>query len=403
MNDQAILRVSNLTVDFDDGLCLTRALHGVDIALAPHDALGIVGESGCGKSITWLAVLGLLGQRARVRGSARFGREELLGAAEESLSRVRGGRIAMIFQDPSSALNPVHSVGRQLGEALRLHRGLKGAAARAEMRRLLDRVGIGNAGRRLDEYPHELSGGMNQRVMIAMTLAGEPDILIADEPTTALDVTIQAQILELIAEIRAEEGMALVLISHDLGVVAELAERVMVMYCGRVVESAPVADVFDRPAHPYTRGLLDALPSLHGPRAPLTAIPGTVPQPRRLPPGCSFAPRCAFAVPACQVAVMYLGRIVEIGAPEDVFHAPAHPYTRALVSAIPDPRRRGRRGILLTGDPPNPIDLPTGCAFHKRCPDARAACAAIRPALLPVGERKVACHLVHPPGLGSRG
>lgn len=303
MNDQAILRVSNLTVDFDDGLCLTRALHGVDIALAPHDALGIVGESGCGKSITWLAVLGLLGQRARVRGSARFGREELLGATEESLSRVRGGRIAMIFQDPSSALNPVHSVGRQLGEALRLHRGLKGAAARAEMRRLLDRVGIGNAGRRLDEYPHELSGGMNQRVMIAMALAGEPDILIADEPTTALDVTIQAQILELIAEIRAEEGMALVLISHDLGVVAELAERVMVMYCGRVVESAPVADVFDRPAHPYTRGLLDALPSLHGPRAPLTAIPGTVPQPRRLPPGCSFAPRCAFAVPACRAAV----------------------------------------------------------------------------------------------------
>lgn len=351
MNDQAILRVSNLTVDFDDGLCLTRALHGVDIALAPHDALGIVGESGCGKSITWLAVLGLLGQRARVRGSARFGREELLGATEESLSRVRGGRIAMIFQDPSSALNPVHSVGRQLGEALRLHRGLKGAAARAEMRRLLDRVGIGNAGRRLDEYPHELSGGMNQRVMIAMALAGEPDTLIADEPTTALDVTIQAQILELIAEIRAEEGMALVLISHDLGVVAELAERVMVMYCGRVVEQPAAPLRFRRVKSPSctSAGSWKSVPRRTSSMRPPTPIRGRSSRRSR------------------------------------------------------DPRRRGRRRILLTGDPPNPIDLPTGCAFHKRCPDARAACAAIRPALLPVGERKVACHLVHPPGLGSRG
>ncbi len=300
---EAILEISNLTVDFDDGRSLTRALHGLDIALSANEALGIVGESGCGKSITWLAALGLLGRRARVAGSVRFGRDELLGSAEGILSRIRGGRIAMIFQDPSSALNPVHSIGRQIGEALKRHRGLEGSSAQAEMRRLLDRVGIGNAGRRLNEYPHELSGGMNQRVMIAMALAGEPDVLIADEPTTALDVTIQAQILDLIAEIRAEEGMALVLISHDLGVVSEIAERVMVMYCGRAVESASVTDIFERPAHPYTRGLIDALPSLHGPRKPLKAIPGSVPQPGQLPQGCTFAPRCTLATAACEQAV----------------------------------------------------------------------------------------------------
>lgn len=299
---EPLLEISGLTVDFDDGRGLARAVHGVDLTLWHREAVGVVGESGCGKSVTWLAVLGLLGARAGVGGSARLDGAELIGRPETELAHVRGRRVAMIFQDPSSALNPVHRVGRQIGEVLGLHRGLVGAAARAEVARLLDRVGIGAARRRLDEYPHELSGGMNQRVMIAMALAGEPDILVADEPTTALDATIQAQILELIAEIREHEHMALVLISHDLGVVAEVAERVAVMYAGRIVETAATGDVFDRPAHPYTRGLLDALPTLHGPRQRLRAIPGSVPALNDLAPGCAFAPRCPLAAAVCRAA-----------------------------------------------------------------------------------------------------
>ncbi len=229
--------------------------------------------------------------------------EELLAAPPARLDRVRGGRVAIIFQDPMSSLNPVHRVGRQVMEALRLHRGLEGNAARAEARRLFDQVGIPDPARRLDAYPHEMSGGQNQRVMIAMALAGQPELLVADEPTTALDVTIQAQILELLAQIRRETGMALVLISHDLGVVAETVERVCVMYAGRIVEEASVAQLFAAPAHPYTRGLLGALPPIEGERRPLTAIPGGVPDPRAMPPGCAFAPRCALHGAECDAAL----------------------------------------------------------------------------------------------------
>ncbi len=208
----------------------------------------------------------------------------------------------MIFQDPTSSLNPAHRVGSQIMESLTTHRGMSGSAARAEARRLLERVHIADAGRRMQAYPHELSGGMNQRVMIALALAGQPDLLVADEPTTALDVTIQAQILDLLNEMRRDTGMALVIISHDLGVVAELADRVAVMYAGRVVEEAPVARVFD-PAHPYTRGLLAALPELAGERRKLNAIPGQVPGLWALPTGCAFAPRCVDRQPACGAAV----------------------------------------------------------------------------------------------------
>jgi peptide/nickel transport system ATP-binding protein len=209
----------------------------------------------------------------------------------------------MIFQDPSSSLNPVHRIGRQIVEALKLHRGLTGASANAEAARLLDRVGIANATRRLREYPHEMSGGMNQRIMIAMALAGEPDLLIADEPTTALDATIQAQILDLLTELRRDSGMALVLISHDLGVVADMSDRVAVMYGGRVIEEADTGSLFDSPAHPYTKGLIAALPDIDGPRRRLESIPGTVPAPDQLPPGCSFAPRCAIASKICDARV----------------------------------------------------------------------------------------------------
>jgi peptide/nickel transport system ATP-binding protein len=298
-----LIELRGLTVDFDTGARVVRALHGVDLAIAPGEAVGLVGESGCGKSVTWLAALGLLGARARVAGEVRLDGRDLIGAPVADLEAVRGRRIAMIFQDPSASLNPVHRIGRQLTEALRLHRALDGVAAAAEAVRLLDRVGIADARRRLGDYPHELSGGMNQRVMIAIALAGAPALLVADEPTTALDATIQAQILELLREIRRDTAMAMILISHDLGVVAEATERVGVMYAGRIVEEAPVATLFARPAHPYTRGLLAALPDLAGPPRRLSAIPGAVPAPGRLPPGCSFAPRCARADAPCAARV----------------------------------------------------------------------------------------------------
>jgi peptide/nickel transport system ATP-binding protein len=278
------------------------ALRGIDLDVAPGEAVGLVGESGCGKSVTWLAALGLLPARAVVAGSVRIGGEELLNAPPSVLEGVRGGRIAMIFQDPASSLNPVHRIGRQIAEALALHQGMTGASAQAEAKRLLDQVGMPDASRRLNAYPHELSGGQNQRVMIAIALAGRPELLVADEPTTALDVTIQAQILDLLQALRRETGMALVLISHDLGVVAETCGRVAVMYAGRIVEQAPTSRLFAAPTHPYTQGLLGALPPLDGPRRPLSAIPGGVPEPWAMPPGCAFAPRCAHRSAACDTA-----------------------------------------------------------------------------------------------------
>lgn len=290
-----LLEITGLQVAFDQ----VPVLRGINLSLRRGEALGMVGESGCGKSVTWLAALGLLGARARTAGSVRFAGEELLHAPARHLEQVRGRRIAMIFQDPTSALNPVRTVGDQIGEALQLHRGMDRRSALNETRRLLDQVGIPDAARRLGGYPHEFSGGQNQRVMIAMALAGQPDILIADEPTTALDVTIQAQILKLLQEIQRERGMALVLISHDLGVVAEICERVLVLYAGHIIEEAPAVRLFDHPTHPYTRGLVGALPNLDGPRQRLAAIPGVVPSPADLPPGCPFAPRCDLRTDRC--------------------------------------------------------------------------------------------------------
>ncbi len=229
-----LVEISNLKVAFDG----VPVLHGIDLSIERGEAVGLVGESGCGKSVTWLAALGLLPKKASISGSVLLEGTELLTASRSTLEGVRGGRIAMIFQDPSSSLNPVIRVGRQIEEAVRLHRNLKGSAARAEALRLMELVGIPDAGRRIDNYPHEFSGGQNQRLMIAMALAGNPDILIADEPTTALDATIQAQILDLLAALRAETGMAVVFISHDLGAVSQICERVSVMYAGRIVEQA---------------------------------------------------------------------------------------------------------------------------------------------------------------------
>jgi peptide/nickel transport system ATP-binding protein len=294
-----LIAIRDLAVSFDG----VPALRGIDLDVPAGGALGMVGESGCGKSVTWLAALGLLPGRARVTGSVKLGGEQILSAAPATLDRVRGGRVAMIFQDPASSLNPVHRLGTQVAEALRLHRGITGGAARAEAKRLFDQVGIPDAARRLDAYPHELSGGQNQRVMIAMALAGQPELLVADEPTTALDVTIQAQILDLLNRLRRETGMALVLISHDLGVVSETCEQVAVMYAGRIVEQAPAATLFANPTHPYTQGLLAALPPIDGPRRPLAAIPGGVPEPWAMPRGCAFAPRCPKVRGGCDARI----------------------------------------------------------------------------------------------------
>lgn len=290
-----LVELRDLKVSFDG----VQVLHGIDLDVKRGEAIGLVGESGCGKSVTWLAALGLLPGKARISGSVQIDGRELVGQPRSALEAVRGGRIAMIFQDPSSSLNPVLRIGRQITEALALHRNLKGEAAKMEALRLMDMVGIPDARRRFDLFPHEFSGGQCQRLMIAMALAGKPDLLVADEPTTALDATIQAQILDLLIALRRETGMATVFISHDLGAVSQVCERVLVMYAGRVVEQGEIGALFDAPRHPYTRGLFDAIPRLDGERRRLVPIHGTVPDPRRLPQGCAFAPRCSSAIDAC--------------------------------------------------------------------------------------------------------
>ncbi|MBR0859469.1 ABC transporter ATP-binding protein [Bradyrhizobium liaoningense] len=302
-----LVSIRDLRVAFNG----VQVLRGIDVSLQKGEALGLVGESGSGKSVTWLAALDLLPRHAQVTGSVRLDGREILGAPAAELDQVRGGRVAMIFQDPASALNPVLTIRRQLCEVLALHRDLSGDALKAEARRLLDLVGIPDAARRLEAYPHEFSGGQVQRIMIAMALAGNPDLLVADEPTTALDATIQAQILELLSTVRREMGMAMVLISHDLGVVAENCDRVAVMYAGRIVEEAPSNQLFADPVHPYAQGLIGALPPLDGPRRRLTAIPGTVPDPASMPSGCAFAPRCTLATEPCGFAAPSLAPIAE--------------------------------------------------------------------------------------------
>ncbi|WHA44051.1 ABC transporter ATP-binding protein [Agrobacterium larrymoorei] len=291
-----LVELRDLKVAFDG----VQVLHGIDLDVARGEAIGLVGESGCGKSVTWLAALDLLPGKAKINGSVKVDGQEILGASRSVLESVRGKRIAMIFQDPSSSLNPVLRVGRQITETLAIHRGLLGETAKAETLRLLDMVGIPDARNRIDLFPHEFSGGQCQRLMIAMALAGEPDVLVADEPTTALDATIQAQILDLLIALRAETGMATIFISHDLGAVSQVCERACVMYAGRIVEQGSIETLFDNPRHPYTRGLFDAIPRLDGPRTKLIPIPGTVPHPRDLPYGCSFSPRCSHVALDCR-------------------------------------------------------------------------------------------------------
>ncbi|MEV7780328.1 ABC transporter ATP-binding protein [Kitasatospora sp. NPDC088351] len=294
----ALLEVDDLRVSFDTPRGTVRAVDGISFTVEAGRTLGLVGESGSGKSVTSLAVMGLH-RGAAVTGSIRLHGQELNGLSERQLGTVRGRRIAMIFQDPLSSLHPFYTVGEQIAEHYRVHFKANRKAGREKAIEMLGEVGIPEPARRVDEYPHQFSGGMRQRVMIAMALACEPELLIADEPTTALDVTVQAQILDLIARIQQDRGLGVVMITHDLGVVARVAHEVLVMYGGRAAEQAPVDQLFGRPAHPYTRGLLDSLPRLDDTDdAPLRAIPGSPPSLIAPAPGCSFAPRCARTVAA---------------------------------------------------------------------------------------------------------
>ena len=297
-----ILEVRDLHTQFSTLDGVVRAVDGVSFALARGETLGIVGESGCGKSVTALSILRLIPpETGRIAsGSIKFEGEELTALSEEAMKRLRGHRISMIFQEPMTSLNPVLTVGTQIAENVTRHLGVSRKAARERAGEMLDLVRIADAKRRLDEYPHQLSGGMRQRVMIAMALSCDPQVLIADEPTTALDVTIQAQILDLMLDLKEKTGTAIVLITHDLGVVAETAQRVVVMYAGRKVEEAPVEALFDNPLHPYTRGLMAAIPRLDTDAARLQEIPGMVPLLTRPIVGCAFAARCPIATERCR-------------------------------------------------------------------------------------------------------
>jgi peptide/nickel transport system ATP-binding protein len=289
-----LLEVSDLSVRFDTDDGPVHAVDRVSWSLREREVLGIVGESGCGKSVSAMSLLRLLPATAHVTGQALFAGEDLLRVPDARIRRIRGREISFVFQEPMTSLNPVFTVGRQIGEVLRRHLGLSRSASRARTVELLDLVRIPAPSRRVDEYPHQLSGGMRQRVMIAMALACDPKILIADEPTTALDVTIQAGILDLVRELRDRLGTAIVLITHNLGVVADVADRVVVMYAGRKAEEAPVHDLFASPQHPYTIGLLGAIPrpGARGRNGRLREIPGRVPSLAELPAYCAFAPRC---------------------------------------------------------------------------------------------------------------
>ena len=309
-----LLSVSNLSTHFQTPHGVVPAVDGITFALSAGESLGIVGESGSGKSQTLFSVIGLLPPNAKVAGSVRFEGKELIGLAAAELNALRGERLAMVFQDPMTALNPYLTIERQLSEVLQYHQGMSRRHAREEAFLALQRVHMPEARRQLDRYPHQLSGGMRQRVIIAMAMIGGPSLLLADEPTTALDVTIQAEILDLLAELK-DSGTAILLVTHDLGIVARLCDRVMVMYAGRVVEEGLTREVFRDPRHPYTQGLLAAIPRLDDDlRRPRRPIEGQPPDLLTLPGGCAFAPRCSAVLEVCRVKTPKLLRHAEEGA-----------------------------------------------------------------------------------------
>ena len=296
-----LIEVDNLRVRLNTSRGPADAVRGVSFSLARGETVGLIGESGCGKSVTAMALMGLLPESAVVSGSVRLDGRELVGLDEANYCKLRGNRVSMIFQEPMTALNPMHTIGRQVADPLRRHKGFSRAQAYKQAIALLDRVGLPDAAKRAAAYPHQFSGGQRQRITIAMALACEPDLLIADEPTTALDVTIQGQILDLIADLMAERGMSMILISHDLGVIAENVQRMMVMYGGTVVENGTIEALLSGMGHPYSQGLLRARPRLGAPKGTrLQTIPGTVPELADLPSGCAFADRCDIAEERCR-------------------------------------------------------------------------------------------------------
>ncbi len=301
----SLLSIEHLTVAFRSETGQATAIEDVSLRLEPGEILGVVGESGSGKSVTALSIMGLLPEPAArvVSGRVVFEGQVLTGMGEHRLRRIRGPGIGMIFQEPMTSLNPIFSIGEQITETLAAHGERDRPKRRDRAVEMLERVGIASAARRLGDYPHQLSGGQRQRVMIAMALACRPRLLIADEPTTALDVTTQAGILDLVLDLREQLGMAVLVITHNMGVIAEVADRVAVMYAGRIVEQSPVELLFAEPAHPYTRALLGCVPTLDDDRVRLTAIPGALPDPRTRPAGCAFAPRCGLRVDACEAAI----------------------------------------------------------------------------------------------------
>lgn len=297
----SLLSVSDLQIQFQTKKGLNTAVDGISFSVGKGEILGIVGESGCGKSVTSMSILRLLGSNARIsNGSIKLDGKELLSLTEDEMCRIRGNEIAMIFQDPMTALNPTMTIGEQLIEPLMIHQGYKKKDAWKEAIEVLKKVGIAAPEKRMKEYPHQLSGGMRQRVMIAMAVSCMPKLLIADEPTTALDVTIQAQILELMMELRQKLNTAIILITHDMGVVAETADNILVLYAGRVVEYGSVKAIFNTPKHPYTEGLLSSIPPLEEDVEELNTIEGAVPAPGQMPSGCRFSPRCPYASERCK-------------------------------------------------------------------------------------------------------
>jgi peptide/nickel transport system ATP-binding protein len=312
----ALLVADRLCIDFRTRGGVVRAVHDVSFSIAAGEIVGLVGESGSGKTLTMLAAIGLIGDpNAVITGSIRYKGQELIGLGGRALRRIRGAEIAMIFQDPMTAMTPVHSIGWQIVEQLRAHETLTAAAAKTRAIELLGHMGIPSPVEQFHRYPHQLSGGLRQRAMIAMALSCKPTLLIADEPTTALDVTVQAQILKLLENLRGEFGSSIILITHDMGVVAGIADLTMVMYAGRLIERGPTGAVFAAPAHPYTRGLLASIPPIDGEKPHrLPSIPGAPPTPGALPPGCAFAPRCGLRVPACAAAPPLISRGAQIAA-----------------------------------------------------------------------------------------
>ncbi len=297
---EALLTLEELRVTFPTYAGLVQAVRGVSFEIKPQETVALVGESGCGKSVTALSIMGLLSRKnSRMEGRILFGGVDLVTLPERLFRGIRGKEIGMIFQDPMTALNPTMKVGNQIIEGLLRHHKISRKAARSRATQILTRVGLADATRRLEQYPHEFSGGMRQRVMIALAIACQPKLIIADEPTTALDVTIQSQVLVLLKELQEEHGCSILLITHDLGVVAKFCDRVMVMYAGQICESGTAEQIFYRAAHPYTRGLLDSIPRVHGEKMPLKAIAGSPPSLIQPMPGCPFAPRCPFAIGIC--------------------------------------------------------------------------------------------------------